>query len=97
MFNKLTDDNLKSISKNNLKKLADNLRNEMGVSTNITDNVIDFIANEAINDEKTGARKINLIIASKIENSIAEYLLDNPCANNITIDYDQDNKKIAIS
>lgn len=97
MFNKLTDDNLKSISKNNLKKLADNLRNEMGISTNITDNVIDFIANEAINDEKTGARKINLIIASKIENSIAEYLLDNPCANNITIDYDQDNKKIAIS
>ena len=72
-FNKLTEENIKKIIKNELVKLKNKYSK---YKINISNNVIKEIINLS-NYEEFGARKINKIIVSNIENIIIDNIIDN--------------------
>ena len=78
-FNKLTEENIKKIIKNELVKLKNKYSK---YKINISNNVIKEIINLS-NYEEFGARKINKIIVSNIENIIIDNILDNKKEINI--------------
>ena len=78
-FNKLTEENIKKIIKNELVKLKNKYSK---YKINISNNVIKEIINLS-NYEEFGARKINKIIVSNIENIIIDNIIDNKKEINI--------------
>ena len=72
-FNKLTEENIKKIIKNELLKLKNKYSK---YKINISNNVIKEVMNLS-NYEEFGARKINKIIVSNIENIIIDNIIDN--------------------
>ena len=72
-FNKLTEENIKKIIKNELLKLKNKYsKYKINTSNNIIKEVISLS-----NYEEFGARKINKIIVSNIENIIIDNIIDN--------------------
>lgn len=72
-FNKLTEENIKKIIKNELLKLKNKYsKYKINISNNIIKEVISLS-----NYEEFGARKINKIIVSNIENIIIDNIIDN--------------------
>ena len=78
-FNKLTEENIKKIIKNELLKLKNKYSK---YKINISNNVIKEVMNLS-NYEEFGARKINKIIVSNIENIIIDNIIDNKKEINI--------------
>lgn len=78
-FNKLTEENIKKIIKNELLKLKNKYsKYKINISNNVIKEVISLS-----NYEEFGARKINKIIVSNIENIIIDNILDNKKEINI--------------
>lgn len=72
-FNKLTEENIKKIIKNELVKLKNKYsKYKINISNNVIKEVISLS-----NYEEFGARKINKIIVSNIENIIIDNIIDN--------------------
>ncbi len=78
-FNRLNEENIKKIIKNELLKLKNKYSK---YKINISNNVIKEIINLS-NYEEFGARKINKIIVSNIENIIIDTIIDNKKKINI--------------
>ena len=78
-FNRLNEENIKKIIKNELLKLKNKYSK---YKINISNNVIKEIINLS-NYEEFGARKINKIIVSNIENIIIDTIIDNKKEINI--------------
>ena len=78
-FNKLNEENIKKIIKNELLKLKNKYSK---YKINISNNVIKEIINLS-NYNEFGARKINKIIVSNIENIIIDTIIDNKKEINI--------------
>ena len=78
-FNKLTEENIKKIIKNELLKLKNKYSK---YKINISNNVIKEVINLS-NYEEFGARKKNKIIVSNIENIIIDNIIDNKKEINI--------------
>ena len=78
-FNKLTEENIKKIIKNELLKLKNKYsKYKINISNNVIKEVISLS-----NYEEFGARKINKIIVSNIENIIIDNIIDNKKEINI--------------
>ena len=78
-FNKLTEENIKKIIKNELVKLKNKYsKYKINISNNVIKEVISLS-----NYEEFGARKINKIIVSNIENIIIDNIIDNKKEINI--------------
>lgn len=75
-FNNLSNDNLKNIVKLEINKLNNKLNN---IKYNIiyTDDVVNFIHAKAIEEKEYGARPINRLIQTNIEDKITELMLEN--------------------
>jgi ATP-dependent Clp protease ATP-binding subunit ClpC len=76
IFNPLTDNNLKDIIKIELNYLHNRI-NEIGHTLEFNDDIVEYIFKE-INDEKEyGARPIKRVIKSLIEDTIADFIINN--------------------
>ena len=85
-FNSLSDDNLKSIIKLELKKLSQRLSN-IKCSLSYTDDVVDYLFKKIEPEKEYGARPIGRAIRKDIENKITDIILEN----------DYDSKEFLIS
>lgn len=94
-FNELTNDDLKKIIVLELKKLNVKMV-EIGYSINYSDNVVDFIFNKLSSDKTSGARKINRIVQSEIEDIICDLYLENEYdkGHMFSVEIDNNNVKI---
>ncbi len=90
VFHRLSEDEVKQIASLLLNNLGKRLE-ENGISAQFTDGVIDFISKEGF-DPVYGARPLKRAIQSKIEDALAEYMLDNklPEGSKITVDLEKD-------
>lgn len=75
-FNRLTDDNLRTIVGLEIDKLVKRI-NELGYNLTYDDTVVDFIHKKAIAEKEFGARPIIRLIQSNIEDNITDLLLEN--------------------
>lgn len=80
-FNKLTDDNLNSIVKMEIKKLDDRLK-ELHYSLRCDAKVINYLHVKAINQKEFGARPIIRLVQDNIEDKITELMLENDYGQN---------------
>lgn len=94
-FNQLTNDNLKNIIILELKKLNKRL-NELSLSIDFNDDVINFLLDKAIKDKDLGARPIIRLIQDYIEDNITELLLINNYDKNYVFKISIDDGKIRI-
>ncbi len=87
VFHRLNEDNIREIVKLLLKGLSGRLA-ENGITATFTDNVIYYISREGF-DPIYGARPLKRAIQSKIEDVLAEIMLDNGISEGsiITVDY----------
>ncbi|QJR44242.1 ATP-dependent Clp protease ATP-binding subunit [Mycoplasma miroungirhinis] len=70
MFNKLSEDVIKEITKLELQKLQTRLQKQLNLKIEFTDSVINLVSSKAYNSEY-GARPIKRYIQNEIENLIA--------------------------
>jgi ATP-dependent Clp protease ATP-binding subunit ClpC len=75
-FNSLTEDNLKQITKLEVKKLGNRLENSH-YKLQYGDDVIEYIFAKAIKEKEYGARPIIRLVEDNIENKITDLLLQN--------------------
>lgn len=75
-YNTLDDDKLKDIVKLELKRFNKRL-NSIEYNIVVDDNVIDYIHTEAVKEKELGARPINRLIQSNIEDKITDLMLVN--------------------
>jgi len=94
VFHRLSEENVKEISKLLLEGLADRL-SENGISATFTGNVVDFISHEGF-DPIYGARPLKRAIQSKIEDVLAEIMLDNGIGEGSSITVDCADGKIVV-
>lgn len=80
-FNSLTDDNLNSIVKLEIKKLDDRLH-ELHYGLHCDEKVIDYLHVKAVSQKEFGARPIIRLVQDNLEDKITDLMLEN--------DYKQD-------
>ena len=80
-FNPLTDDNLKSIVKLEVKKL-DNRLHELHYGLHCDEKVVDYLHVKAVSQKEFGARPIIRLVQDNLEDKITDLMLEN--------DYKQD-------
>lgn len=80
-FNSLTDDNLKSIVKLEVKKLDDRLH-ELHYGLHCDEKVVDYLHVKAVSQKEFGARPIIRLVQDNLEDKITDLMLEN--------DYKQD-------
>ncbi|MDP4118465.1 MAG: ATP-dependent Clp protease ATP-binding subunit [Bacillota bacterium] len=90
VFHRLTEDNVKEISSILLNSLRERLRAN-GIEADFTQKVIDYVSHEGF-DPIYGARPLKRAIQSKVEDILAEEMLDANISegSKITVDYDND-------
>ena len=87
VFHRLSRENVKEIA----VLLLDGLKKKLlslGITATFTENLTDYICDAGF-DEVYGARPLKRAIQSKVEDALAEYMLDNklPEGSEVTIDY----------
>jgi len=92
VFDKLTRENFKEISKIMLDELKENLK-QNNIVFDFSDGVINKVV-ENIKDEKEGARMIRKIIKDIIVNKLTDYILNNPNDKKIFCDIENEIIKI---
>ena len=94
-LNSLSDENLREISKIELNKVVDRVK-ENGVNITYNDDVIEYIYQKAVEQKEYGARPIIRIIQDYISDKIVDYVLasDN---KDIIYDVNVENKEIAVN
>lgn len=94
-FNNLTDENLKSIVKLEVKKLDDRLK-EIHYNLNCDSSVIEFIHTKAIEQKDYGARPIIRLVQDNIEDKITDLLLEKDYKENYVFNATCENNEIII-
>lgn len=95
-FNSLTDENFKDIIKLEMNALTKRL-NEIEYNINFDDSAIEYLFNMINIDKSPGARKINRVIQTEIENKICDLYLENEYENGYTFKIEVINNKIEIN
>lgn len=94
-FNNLTDENLKSIVKLEVKKLDDRLK-EIHYNLKCDSSVIEFIHAKAIEQKDYGARPIIRLVQDNIEDKITDLLLEKDYKENYVFNATCENNEIII-
>ncbi|MBQ3053862.1 MAG: ATP-dependent Clp protease ATP-binding subunit [Clostridia bacterium] len=94
VFHRLSKENVKEISALLLKGLSKRLA-ENGIKAQFTDKVIEYISSEGF-DPIYGARPLKRAIQSKIEDVLAEQMLDKNIGDGSTVTVDFTDDKVAI-
>ncbi|QUI24362.1 ATP-dependent Clp protease ATP-binding subunit [Vallitalea pronyensis] len=76
VFHSLTKENIREIVGIMIKQVAKRLHKNIGIELEVTEAAKDYLANEGF-DEAYGARPLRRAIQSKVEDKLAEELLDN--------------------
>ena len=93
-FNALTDDNIKVITRLELNKLSNRVK-ENGVNLKFGSDVIDYIFKKAIREKEYGARPIMRIIQDNISDKVVDLVLDSENKqNSFDISINKDNEVI---
>ena len=93
-FNKLSDRNLKSIIKHELKSLKENASRN-GLNLLFSRNLSDFLFDK-VTDKEFGARSIKRIIQKQISDVISQEIVSNSTVTNFEIKYDKKSDKVCV-
>jgi ATP-dependent Clp protease ATP-binding subunit ClpA len=91
----LSNENLKEISRIELNKVVDRVK-ENGVNITYNDDVIDYIYQKAIKQKEYGARPIIRIIQDNISDKIVDYVLSSE-NQDVIYNVNVENQEIAVS
>ena len=94
-FNNLTNDNLKNIVKLEINKFVSRLK-DIEYNIEYSDDVVNYIHAEAIKEKEFGARPINRIIQTNIEDKVTELMLGHDYEPNYVFHAFCDNGEIVI-
>lgn len=94
-FNDLTDDNLHSIVKLEIKKLDDRLH-ELNYSLRCDAKVIDYLHKKAVTQKEFGARPIIRLVQDNLEDKITDLMLENDYKQGYVFNATYINEKIEI-
>lgn len=95
-FNNLTDENLKTIVRLEIDKLAKRI-DELGYGFHYEDNLVDYIHSKAIKEKEFGARPIIRLVQNIIEDKITDILLENNYEKGYIFNAKYDGKDVLIS
>jgi ATP-dependent Clp protease ATP-binding subunit ClpC len=93
-FNKLSDDNLKSIINYELRNLKESAA-QNGLSLSFSRNLSNFIFKK-VNDKEFGARSIKRIIQKEVSDAISREIVTNTEKTQFTVKYDKNSNKICV-
>lgn len=94
-LNPLSDENLKEISRIELNKVVERVK-ENGVNITYSNDVIDYIYKKAVEQKEYGARPIMRIIQDNISDKIVDYVLSSD-NNDIIYNVNVENKEICVN
>ena len=94
VFHRLSEENVKEIARLLLKGLSGRLA-ENGITATFTDSVVEYVSREGF-DPIYGARPLKRAIQSKIEDVLAESMLDNGISDGSNITVDCEDGKIVV-
>ena len=95
VFKKLDKESVKKIAKIMIDKSVEKLK-ERNITINVDESVVEYIAKVGF-DENYGARPLKRAVQSKIEDEIAEYILDGKIKDNTNVTMKVVDDKIVIS
>lgn len=95
-FNNLTDENLKTIVRLEIDKLAKRI-DELGYGFHYEDNLVDYIHSKAIKEKEFGARPIIRLVQNIIEDKITDVMLENNYEKGYIFNAKYDGKDVLIS
>ena len=95
-FNNLTDENLKTIVRLEIDKLAKRI-DELGYGFHYEDNLVDYIHSKAIKEKEFGARPIIRLVQNIIEDKITDILLENNYEKGYIFNAKYDGNEVVIS
>ena len=93
VFHSLNKDNIKSIVGLLLKEFTKRCKEQMNITLNVRDSVKRFISEEGF-DDKYGARPLKRAIQNKIEDALAEEILEGKVKSGDTVSVGLSNKEI---
>lgn len=93
VFHSLNKDNIKSIVGLLLKEFTKRCKEQMNITLNVRDSVKSFISEEGF-DDKYGARPLKRAIQNKIEDALAEEILEGKVKSGDTVSVGLSNKEI---
>ncbi|PXV89027.1 ATP-dependent Clp protease ATP-binding subunit ClpC [Lachnotalea glycerini] len=96
VFHSLNKDHIKKVISIMLKTLVDRCKNQMNIDLNVRDSVKKYIA-ESGYDEKYGARPLRRAIQSKVEDKLAEEILNGNIKAGDTVAVGIKNKQVEFS
>mgnify|MGYP003532372887 CR=1 FL=1 len=95
-FNNLTDENLKTIVRLEIDKLAKRI-DELGYGFHYEDSLVDYIHSKAIKEKEFGARPIIRLVQNLIEDKITDVMLENNYEKGYVFNATYDGNSIVIS
>ena len=95
-FNNLTDENLKTIVRLEIDKLAKRI-DELGYGFHYEDSLVDYIHSKAIKEKEFGARPIIRLVQNIIEDKITGILLENNYEKGYIFNAKYDGNEVVIS
>ena len=95
-FNNLTDENLKTIVRLEIDKLAKRI-DELGYGFHYEDSLVDYIHSKAIKEKEFGARPIIRLVQNIIEDKITDILLENNYEKGYILNAKYDGNEVVIS
>ena len=95
VFHQLTRDDVNAIARIMLKETVDRIKDSIGITLNVSDEAIQQIASEGF-DPKYGARPLRRVIQNKIEDLLAESVLEGKYTSGDVINIALDNNQIII-
>ena len=95
-FNNLTDENLKTIVRLEIDKLAKRI-DELGYGFHYEDSLVDYIHSKAIKEKEFGARPIIRLVQNIIEDKITDVMLENNYEKGYIFNAKYDGKDVLIS
>ena len=93
VFHSLNKENIKSIVGLLLKEFTIRCKEQMNITLNVRDSVKSFISEEGF-DDKYGARPLKRAIQNKIEDALAEEILEGKVKSGNTVSVGLSNKEI---
>lgn len=95
-FNNLTDENLKTIVRLEIDKLAKRI-DELGYGFHYEDSLVDYIHSKAIKEKEFGARPIIRLVQNLIEDKITDVMLENNYEKGYIFNAKYDENEVVIS
>ena len=95
-YNDLTDESLISIIKLEMEKLSKRV-SEIGYKLEYENEIVDYIFKNISGEKEYGARPIVRIIQSKIENALADYILENDDCSVLKVSIDETKENVIIN